>query len=165
MHLFGIDCRTVAQLGELQTSVKALSFEFHPPPSFKRLEPRTQRFRGAHHGRPPADPFRLYETSPNFRSFGSAPLMAPEPIGSHLLPLLVTDPKHQARRRGSDGPCGWRERAVHVGALVVFVGQAWQSCRMQGEMSRMSEWIGSMVRAGWHNAGKNLFDTYRYLHL
>ncbi|CAE7845310.1 Dnajb5 [Symbiodinium sp. KB8] len=37
----------------------------------------------------------LYETSPNFRSFGSEPLQAPDPIGPHLLPFLVTDPKHQ----------------------------------------------------------------------
>ncbi|CAJ1388575.1 unnamed protein product [Effrenium voratum] len=37
----------------------------------------------------------LYETSPNFRSFGSAPLMAPEPIAFYQLPFLVTDPLHQ----------------------------------------------------------------------
>lgn len=38
---------------------------------------------------------RLYETSSNFRSFGSEPLMAPNPIGQHMLPFLVTDPLHQ----------------------------------------------------------------------
>jgi len=37
----------------------------------------------------------LYETSSNFRSFGSEPLMAPNPIGQHMLPFLVTDPLHQ----------------------------------------------------------------------
>eukprot|EP00928_Gymnodinium_smaydae_P017752 TRINITY_DN16786_c2_g1_i1.p1 TRINITY_DN16786_c2_g1~~TRINITY_DN16786_c2_g1_i1.p1 ORF type:complete len:465 (+),score=90.39 TRINITY_DN16786_c2_g1_i1:123-1397(+) len=34
----------------------------------------------------------LYETSPNYRSDGSTPKQAPEPIGPHQLPFLVTDP-------------------------------------------------------------------------
>jgi len=37
----------------------------------------------------------LYETSPNFRMFGTEPKNAPDPIGEHLLPFLVTDPLHR----------------------------------------------------------------------
>lgn len=34
----------------------------------------------------------LYETSGNFRTWGSDPKHGPDPIGPHLLPFLVTDP-------------------------------------------------------------------------
>lgn len=37
----------------------------------------------------------LYETSGNFRTFGSDPKNMPDPIGPHLLPFLVTDPLHR----------------------------------------------------------------------
>jgi len=37
----------------------------------------------------------LYETSGNFRTFGTDPKNMPDPIGPHLLPFLVTDPLHR----------------------------------------------------------------------
>lgn len=37
----------------------------------------------------------LYETSSNFRIDGTDPKNAPDPIGEHLLPFLVTDPLHR----------------------------------------------------------------------
>lgn len=37
----------------------------------------------------------LYETSPSFRTYGGDPKHAPDPIGSHQLPFLVTDPLHR----------------------------------------------------------------------
>eukprot|EP00929_Paragymnodinium_shiwhaense_P008718 TRINITY_DN112685_c0_g1_i1.p1 TRINITY_DN112685_c0_g1~~TRINITY_DN112685_c0_g1_i1.p1 ORF type:complete len:427 (+),score=35.08 TRINITY_DN112685_c0_g1_i1:68-1348(+) len=37
----------------------------------------------------------LYETSPNFRTDGSDPKHMPDPIGPHLLPFTISDPKNR----------------------------------------------------------------------
>jgi len=37
----------------------------------------------------------LYETSPSFRTYGGDPKNAPDPIGAHQLPFLLTDPLHR----------------------------------------------------------------------
>lgn len=37
----------------------------------------------------------LYETSPNFRNFGSDPKYAPAPIGAYELPFRISDPSHK----------------------------------------------------------------------
>lgn len=37
----------------------------------------------------------LYETSGNWRMWGTDPKHLPDPIGPHLLPFLVTDPEHR----------------------------------------------------------------------